>query len=81
MANSAPIEAKVKTATAAAVGTVFVLGLVQQYVFKGGPVPEFVTAFITSAVEAVVGGAITFGVAWLTKHTPRVLDIQENRDM
>lgn len=78
---SAPIEAKVKTATAAAVITTFVLGLVQQYVFKGGEVPEFVTAFVTSAVAAVVGGAVTFTVGWLTRHTSRVLDIQENRDM
>lgn len=81
MASSAPIEAKVKTATAAATITVFVLGLVQQYVFKGGEVPEFVTAFVTSAVASVVGGTVTFAVAWLTKHTNRVLDIQENRDM
>lgn len=78
---SAPIEAKVKTATAAAVATTFVLGLTQQYVFKGGEVPEFVVAFITSGVASVVGGAVTFVVGWLTKHTSRqVLDITENRD-
>lgn len=81
MANSAPIEAKVKTATAATAVTVFVLGLIQQYVFKGGEVPEFVTAFVTSGVASVVGGVVTFAVAWLTKHTHRVLDISENRDM
>ena len=78
---AAPIEAKVKTATAAAATSTFVLALVQQYVFKGAVVPEFVTAFVTSGVASVVGGAVTFAVGWLTKHTGRVLDIQENRDM
>jgi hypothetical protein len=78
---SAPIEAKVKTATAATAVTAFVLGLVQQFVFKGGEVPEFVSAFVTSAVGSTVAGAVTFVVGWLTKHTSReVLDIQENRE-
>lgn len=81
MANSAPIEAKVKTATAAATVSTLVLSLLGQYVFKSGPVPEFVTAFVESSVTAVVGGLVTFAVGWLTKHTNRVLDIQENRDM
>lgn len=80
MASSAPIEAKVKTATAAAAVTTFALALVQQYVFKGGEVPAFVAAFVTSAVSAVVGGVVTFVVGWATKHTSRVIDITENRD-
>jgi hypothetical protein len=75
----APIEAKVKTAAAATMGGVLVLGLVQQYVFKGGPVPPFVEAFVTSAAGSIVTGALTFGVAWLTKHTPRsVISIEQD---
>ncbi len=76
----APIEAKVKTATAATMVVALMLGFVQQYLFKSGPMPEFLVAFLTSAVESAVTGAITFGVAWLTKHTPRVIQVEQERE-
>jgi hypothetical protein len=79
---SAPIEAKVKTSALAALASTLVLSLLAQYVFTSGPVPEFVVAFVESAALSMVGGAVTFAVGWLTRHTPRdVIDVAENRDM
>ena len=77
---AAPIETKVKTSALAALVSTLLLSLLGQYVFKS-EVPSFVAAFVESATLSVVGGAVTFGVGWLTKHTPRdVLDVSENRD-
>jgi len=73
---AAPVEAKVKTATAAAALTGLVLGFIQQYLFKGGQVPDFVVVFVTSAVGSAVLAAATFLVSWTTKHTPQVLQVE-----
>lgn len=78
MAN-APIEAKVKTATLASSLSALALGFVSQYAFGGGPAPEFVEAFVESAVLSGVTGAVTFVVGWATKHTHRYLRIEEDR--
>lgn len=67
------VEAKVKTSAAAAAVAAFVLSLVQQYVFKGGEVPETLAVLVSTVVVTVVTGGLTFIVGWLTKHTPRWL--------
>jgi ABC-type multidrug transport system permease subunit len=65
------IEAKVKTSAAAAAVVSLVLAMLGQYVFHDGPVPEPLTAIITTLVTALVTGGITFLVGWVTRHTPR----------
>jgi hypothetical protein len=76
----APIEAKVKTSTLASVVATLVLGLLSQYLFKGGEVPEFLATFVSSAVLSAVTGAVTFAVGWATRHTPRVLTIEQDQE-
>lgn len=76
--SAAPIEAKVKTATAAATLVALAVGLLQQYVFKSGPVPEFVVAFVESAIGSLVTGVVTFVVGWCTKHTRRFLHVEHD---
>lgn len=65
------VEAKVKTSAAAAAVVGLVLSLLSLYVFKGGPVPEALEVFVTSAVGTLVSGGVTYVVGWVTKHTPR----------
>ena len=69
-AVSTPIEAKVKTSSAAAAVVGLMLALLQLYVFKDG-VPDAVEAVVTAVVAPVVTGGLTFVTGWLTKHTPR----------
>ena len=65
------VEAKVKTATAAAAVAGLAVSLLSQTVFHGGPVPELLDTVVTTSVSTLVSGGITFLVGWLTKHTPR----------
>jgi hypothetical protein len=67
------VEAKVKTSAAAAAVAAFVLSLIQQYLFKGAEVPDALAVMVSTVVITVVTGGLTFGVGWLTKHTPRWL--------
>lgn len=70
------VEAKVRTAAAAAAVVGLVLSLLSLYVFDGGPIPEALEVIVNSVVYTLVTGGITFLVGWLTRHTPRdVLDI------
>jgi len=72
--DNAPIELKVKTGTAAALCSAFILSLLSSYVFHG-VVPDFVN----DGIVAIVTGGIGFGVMWLTKHTPRgVIDVESD---
>ncbi|GAB3467053.1 hypothetical protein [Actinophytocola sediminis] len=69
------IEAKVKTSAAAAALSGLVLSLLA-YLFHGTDIPDALKATITSVVTTLVTGGITYGVGWLTRHTPRdVLDL------
>jgi hypothetical protein len=65
-----PVEAKVKTSSAAAAVVGLVLALLQLYVFKDG-VPDALEAVVTSVVTPVATGGLTFVAGWLTRHTPR----------
>ena len=70
MAN-APVELKVKVGAVAATLTALLLGGIAA-VLPGGVVP----AWVSTPVLAIVTGAVTLGLAWLAKHTPRnVIDI------
>lgn len=70
MAN-APVELKVKVGAVAATLTALLLGGIGD-VLPGGAVPDWVGLPLLT----VVTGAVTFGVAWLARHTPRnVIDI------
>lgn len=69
------IEAKVKTSAAAAAITGLVLSLLA-YLFHGADIPDELKATITTIVTTLVTGGITYGVGWLTRHTPRdILDL------
>lgn len=69
------IEAKVKTAAAAAAVSGLVLSLIA-YLFHGADIPDPLKATITSLVTTLVTGGITYSVGWLTRHTPRdILDL------
>ena len=69
------IEAKVRTSAAAAAVAGLVLSLLA-YLFHGADIPDELKATITSVVTTLVTGGVTFGVGWLTRHTPReVLDL------
>jgi hypothetical protein len=63
-----PVETKVTVATVASTLTGFVVVLLANTVFKSG-----VPAAVTDVVSAAVVGAVTFGAAWLAKHTPRLI--------
>lgn len=78
MTTHAPIEAKVKTSTLASSAVALSLGFASQYLFKGGEVPDFVETLISSVVLSGVTGAVTFAVGWTTKHTPRLVRIEED---
>lgn len=66
--GTAPVEAKVKSGTAAATLATGVLSLLGLYVFHG-VVPDWVSV----TVETAVTGLLTFAAAWWAKHTPRPL--------
>ncbi|WP_017972535.1 hypothetical protein [Actinopolyspora halophila] len=60
------IESKVKTGSAAAAVTTFVITNVQPYL------PDALTSTLGSIVSTAVAGGLTFAAAYITKHTPRV---------
>lgn len=64
---SAPVERKVKAATAASVITAFLMG----WILTTAPALSAWAGPLQGLIEAVVTGTITFVVAWLTSHTPR----------
>lgn len=66
MAKNAPVEAKVKAASATALVTGVVVWLLGRYVF-GGVVP----ADVVLAVEAVIPGALAAYAGWKARHTAR----------
>lgn len=66
MAQTAPVEAKVKAAGATALVTGVAVWLLGRYVF-GGVVP----ADVVLAVEAVIPGVLAAYAGWKAKHTPR----------
>lgn len=71
MANSAPVEAKVKAATTATFLVsllLAVLNAVQADSSLLGPLPTW----LQSVVIAVVPTAITFLSGWAARHTPRL---------
>lgn len=65
---SAPVELKVKVGAVAATLTSGLLGLVA-LALPGNTVPEWASV----PVLALVTGAVTWGLAWLAKHTPRTI--------
>lgn len=67
MAYNAPIETKVKAATAAATITAAILWLLDTYVFTSEVVPEPVEGLVQLAVLAIV----TFVAGYAAKHTNR----------
>lgn len=68
---SAPVELKVKVGAVAAAVTAGLLGLIG-HVLPAGIVPDWVAV----PVLALVTGAVTWGLAWLARHTPRgVVDV------
>lgn len=68
---AAPVELKVKVGSVAAALTALLLGAIAD-VLPSGTVPEW----IGTPVLAIVTGGVTFGLAWLVKHTPRdIVDI------
>lgn len=68
---AAPVELKVKVGSVAAALTALLLGVVAD-VLPSGAVPDW----IGTPVLAIVTGGVTFGLAWLAKHTPRnIIDI------
>lgn len=69
------VEAKVKSGTTAATVTGIVIGVTGLYLFKGGPVPDFLQVAETAVVGGALSGIVTFITAWRTKHTPRVIPV------
>jgi hypothetical protein len=65
-----PVEAKVKTTSAAAAVMGLVGAMLQLWVFKDG-VPDVVEAVLTSVITPLVTGGLTFLTGWLTHHTPQ----------
>jgi hypothetical protein len=75
---NAPVETKVKAATAAgggsaAVLTPFVVWLVGRLFFAGPGDPE-VPLPVVGLIGLVVTGVCTFVAGWYAKHTPRPAD-------
>jgi hypothetical protein len=71
MTMSAPVELKVKVGGVAAAVTAGLLGLLG-HVLPGGVVPDWAAV----PLLALVTGAVTWGLAWLARHTPRdVVDV------
>ncbi|GAB3142507.1 hypothetical protein GCM10027290_17170 [Micromonospora sonneratiae] len=75
---NAPVESKVKAATAAGAGsaavvTPFVVWVVDQLFFNGDATPE-VPLPVVGMIGLVVTGACTFVGGWYAKHTPRPTD-------
>jgi len=69
---AAPVEIKVKVATAAATITAAVLAGVAD-VLPSGAVPGWLAA----PVLAIVTGGVTFAFSWLARHTPRnIADVE-----
>lgn len=66
--ESGPIEAKVTTGTTAAGITSFVMG----WLVLSVGLPESLSEPVSAMVLAVVTSALTFAVAWFTKHTNRL---------
>ena len=64
---SAPVERKVKSATAASVITAFLMG----WILTSAPALSAWAGPLQGLIEAVVTGTLTFVVAWMTSHTPR----------
>lgn len=71
------VEMKVKTGTAAAAVTGYVLSVLSTYVFHGDT-PDALAQILTQVLGTVIPAAITFGTAWLTRHTDRV-DIEAEK--
>lgn len=68
---AAPVELKVKVGAVAAALTALLLGALGD-VLPSGAVP----AWVGTPVLALVTGGVTFGLAWLARHTPRnVIDV------
>lgn len=68
---AAPVEFKVKVGAVAATLTALLLGGIAD-ALPGGAVP----VWVGTPLLAIVTGAVTFGLAWLARHTPRnVIDI------
>lgn len=65
--TNGPVETKVTVATLAASITTFIMAwLTMQTSFLDG-----VAAPLSAIILAAVSGALTFGAAWLAKHTNR----------
>jgi hypothetical protein len=67
------VEAKVKTASAAAGLTALVVAMVQRWIFRGDTVPAELVVLITAVVSSAVAYAATWVTGYLTRHTPRAL--------
>lgn len=65
--TNAPVEAKVKAASATALVTGVVVWLLGRYVF-GGVVP----ADVVLGVEAVIPAVLAAYAGWQAQHTPRL---------
>jgi hypothetical protein len=71
---NAPVETKVKAATAAGAGTAgvltpFVIWLVDEMSFNGGAAPE-VPLPVIGLIGLMVTGVGTFVAGWYARHTP-----------
>lgn len=77
-AANAPVETKVKAATAAGAGsaaliTPFVVWLVDELFFNGAAPPD-VPLPVVGLIGLVVTGVSTFVAGWFARHTPRPED-------
>jgi hypothetical protein len=73
--SNAPVETKVKAATAAAGGaaatvTPFVVWLVDALFFNGPAAPD-VPLPVVGVIGLVVSGAAAFAAGWWARHSPR----------
>jgi hypothetical protein len=73
--SNAPVETKVKAATAAGAGsaavlTPFVIWVVDQMAFNGDAAPD-VPLPVVGVIGLVVTGVCTFAAGWYARHSPR----------